>query len=788
MERRAFLRGVGAAGGLAVGAPAWAGAAGRHLALDRLLQLQAEVIARAGGHGAEDAELTLGPGASARRSTGTGGLVLHAAPVAGRPDAIDLFATLRNARGAAGPSLALALRFGAWTRDNYVLMPGACYAGNRFESRFGGYPPLLTEPADIGPHVPPIVSDIPRLNLHPGPSHIELLATDLATPAVAVFFPREKVGLIWLADPAAAFGRTGIGVLESDDRTTATLGVRTPFAPPPRGRAADDGGSSLPSPAGERARGELTLRARAFVFSCPTVGALYERLFSVRKDLTGPSARVHVLPFSAAFAAHETRVNQRWVEAPGFFAAGSRSSAYSTWQTGWCGGLATTLPLLAAGDKGSRARALRTIAFLLDGGQAPSGFFHGVSDGSVWYDDGFTAPLAPATSAWPPRSAPCAAARRWHLVRRSAETLTALLKQLALLERQPGDKTAPIDPAWSKAARRCAEALANLWERHKQLGQFVDIDSGEIVVGGSTSAGLAPAALALAAAHFATPRYLDVAKAAAAYLHDRYVRAGLTCGGPGDALQCPDSESAMAVLESLVTLYEATQDRTWIDRAREAAHLLASWVVSFDAPTGAKAHATPDAARATGAVLTDAQSRTGAPGYVLSSGDALFRLYRATGEIAWLELLRDTVHSLAQYLPRSDPEEKPASPTTRASAHAATNDWLSSSAGVVPTDGVLDAIGLLSYTEVPGIYAQVDSAFVFAFDHVEARVKERLAGRLLVSIRNPTASPATVRLFAETAADAAQPLGPGAVLAAPTALVPPRSTVEVTMPPMTVAP
>ena len=156
----------------------------------------------------------------------------------------------------------------------------------------------------------------------------------------------------------------------------------------------------------------------------------------MRKALTGPTARAHTLPFSAAFAAHEARVNARFVAKQGFFALGARDSAYSIWQTGWGGGLGQTLPLLAAGGKQSRARALQTIAFVVAEGQAPSGFFHGVSDGKTWYDDGFTAPLPPAPAdAWPPR-APSYHHPRWHLVRRSADALALLVKQLALLERQ----------------------------------------------------------------------------------------------------------------------------------------------------------------------------------------------------------------------------------------------------------------------------------------------------------------------------------------------------------------
>lgn len=808
MERRAFLRGVGlgvgTAGGLALtGAFARPARAARIAALERLRAAQIAVTAHATpvdptetGKG----DLVLENGLQARRDLRGGALHLRAAPVAGARDAVDLFATFGPKKGTPDPGAGLGLEFGVWSLDNYVLLPGGCYAGNRFASRFVGYPPLLTEPADIGPHVPPIVSDIPRLNLHAGPSRLEILAADLATPAAAVFVPAVRLGVILLVDPRTSIGHTGLSISESDDRARASIGVRAPFNP--EGKRSPNG--ALPArrtePPSARAGESITLRARIFAFDCRDVGQLCERLFAVRKSLSGPTARAHTLPFSAAFAEHEERVNRRWVEAPGYFAVGGRESAYATWQTGWCGGLPETLPLLGAGGAQSRARALRTIAFALDGGQAPSGFFHGLSDGKTWYDDGFSARLPPAVNAWPPRAPPYNHPR-WHLVRRSADTLTYLVKQLAMLDRHAGAASsaapaAPIDPGWGKAARLCADALARLWERNRQLGQFVDIESGDLIVGGSTSAGLAPAGLALAADYFKEPHYLQIAKAVADHYFERFVQIGLTCGGPGDALQCPDSESAAALLESFMTLFEATRERIWIDRARAAAHLLSSWVISYDAIPSGRDPPTAGRTRTSGAVLSDAQSRTGMPGYVLSSGDALFRLYRATGEVAWLELLRDTTHNLGQYLRHADaaPAGAPDS-DARADARAdagarpdcprvETATWLDARNGVVPVAGLFDAIGLLAYTEVPGVYAQTNTGFVFAFDHVDARLKERLAGRLIVALRNPTPIEATVRLFSETAAEAADPLHPGAILAAPTAIVPPGATIEVAMPPM----
>ena len=785
MKRRTFLAGaahgacgVGAAAAITAPARLFAGAkksdaSGPASVLERLRAAGITVSAVLASRDASDTvELALQKPSGARKALR-----------AGSTFTLQALATDGRVGGAAlDVGCALNVAFAAWSRDVYVTLPGACYAGNRFEARYiAGYPPLLSERADIGPHVPPIIADIPRLNVREGGSSLELAGADQATPAAAFFLPAARLGLIVLVDPATTLGRTGFRLAEPAGAARATLEIATPFDYAAREagqlRAAEwarpgHSGARRPLSNGE----QLTFRTRLHAFECTSVGALFERLLAVRKELTGPTALAHELPFSAAFAAHEERVNRRWLEKAGFYALGPGQNATSTWQTGWCGGLAGTLPLLSIGGPTSRARALATTAFLLDGGQAPSGLFHGLSDGKAWLDDGFAVTPARAT---PGQAAP-AHARRWHLLRRSADTLTYLVRQLAYLERRSTtDPAARTDPRWSEAARRCADAFAQIWEKNRQLGQFVDIETAEVIVGGSTSAALAPAGLARAAALLGEPRYLEVAKAAADHYYDRYVRVGLTCGGPGDALQTPDGESAAALLESFVTLFEATRERVWIDRARDAAHLMASWVISHDlTPAGAGCAAASDI-RTAGAVMCDAQARRGAPGYVLLSGAALFRLYRATGEAAYLELLRDTVRNLSQYLR----VETGTGPTTTASAdcpRAASVDWLGST--TLPASGMFDIIGLLVYSEVPGVYVRADTGFVFAFDHVTARVRERAPDRLVVAISNPTLTDATVRVLSESAADAKDPLPPDAVWSALRAQVPAGGSVDVALP------
>jgi len=750
MRRRQFLKSAGMAGGaaaLGLGArPIASLAATRGAPFDRVgragIALAARLVSYDGCTPTAALDLPLAGRGTARGSLGgeAWACTLRAAAVRDRPDAVELTATFRLEKGhAAAASVGLALTVGRGWAGSYLLLPGSCYAGNRFESRHIAYPPLLTEPADVGPNVPTIVSDIPRLALHGGRSRLEVLAADLATPAIGVFAPAARLGLLLVTDPASAAGPSGLSVEESDDRTRATLVVSAPgvreevmYAAGNTRLASKDRGATF------RAGDTVVLRARLHLFDCTDVPALFARAFQMRGDvrkevqerlvmsstlLPGPAP----LPFSAAFRAREERVNARWVEAPGYFAVGARDSAYSTWQTGWCGGLQTTLPLLALGDGRSRQRALRNLEFALTEGQAPSGFFHAVHDGKEWFEDGFAAPRYKH-------------ARRWHLVRRSADALTFLAKQLLLLDSQARARGPKPDPSWGRGLERCADAFVRLWDRDKQLGQFVNIDTGNIVVGGSTSAGLAPAGLALAARYLGKPEYLQVAAATARQMFDRYVRAGLTTGAAGDALQCPESQSAAALLESFVTLHDETADPVWIDRARAAAHQLATWVVCHDGGAGG--------ADRIGAVLSDAQNRRALPGYLLSSGEALFRLYRATGELAYLELLRDTAGNLSRHL---------AAPAGEGSAGA------DLPGDVLPVEGACDAAGLLTYAEIPGLYVQVDSGVVFAFDEVQARVREATADHLTIALANSTEADAVVRVLTETAADAAKPLPPAAV-------------------------
>lgn len=818
MRRRGFLKRLGVAG-TAVAAPrllapdAHAARSGAAAALARLKHwpatLQARVARYDGSRLIKETRVPLEASATAHADL-DGALwtcALRVQPVksAGKDsqgskdskdpgDAVDLLVTFRLTRGTcSGANLGVAIDLGGWSRSDYLLLPGAVYDGNRFQSRHIAYPPLLTEPADIGPNVPTIISDIPRLDVRGGPSRIELLAGDVTTPAAGVWSARQGAALLLLTDQSTPFGDVGITVEERDvgiggdaasddtgggDDGHATLLITAPGVRESRRYAlgntralSHDQGASFTAGA------ELVLRLRLYQFAAPERQGLFDRFVAVRKDLSGPTQLRHTLPFSAAAQIHEEKYNRdNWVDKAGFYSAGFPGTRF-VWQTGWGGGLVATHPLLFGADPHTRERVLRTFDFVFgSGGQARSGFFHAASDGrtSTWADEGgFADARAPRGE----KPNLYKHARSWHLVRRSGDVLYFMLKQLALLERQ--DEEFKARPSWTAGLQACADAFVTLWDRYRQLGQFVNVETGQLIVGGSTAGAIVPAALTLAARAFKNDDYQRVAVAAAEAYHQRVMKSGLTNGGAPDALQCPDSESAAALLESCVVLFEATGERAWIDRAAAVAHQLATWQISYDFRFPAASALAQADIQTTGAVVANAQSKSAAPGFLLYSGDALFKLYRATGRTLYLEMLRDTAHNVTQYLNRQDHRVNAASELGTTCARIDTSDAAGAVGDTVPLlTSPNEICGMLTAAEVPGLYVQPDTGFMFVFDHVDARIKEKTRSRLIVTLTNPTPFDAAVRVLAENSAEREKPLGQNALWGARVATVPAGGTLD----------
>jgi len=632
-----------------------------------------------------------------------------------------------------------------WSAAHHLLLPGAVYAGNRFQARRISYPPIVTAPEDTGPDAPLIIGDVPRLNCEPGPSRLNLLTGDLTTPAVGVFSPLSRRGAWLLTDQGTRLGNTGLDFEENADRTAATLALSAP------GMREDEvyfiGTMALrksPDRAPDWRTGDtLVLRASLATFPCSDVATLYARLGDVRPAV--PVVAPATLPFSAAFQLLEEKFNRDyWHEGTGLYASTPDNREGASWQMGWVGGLQGTLSLLALGSPDSRTRVLRNLEFVFAEGLSKSGFFEGMFERGRWTDDSFGKAPDPA--------------RRWHLTRKSADGLYFVLRHFAWLDRHaPGN----VKPTWEAGAIGCAEAFVRLWKRYRQLGQFIDLETGDLLVGGSTSAGIAPAALALAARYFDRPEWLEIACEIAAYYHSEYSSRGLSCGGPGEALQSFDSESAIGLVESYTTLHELTGESRWLVIAGESARLAATWVMSYDYRFPVASSFGALDMRTAGTVFANVQNKHSAPGFCTISGDALLRLFRATGDRHHLDLARQVARALPQYLSREGRTLAGHGGFMRPgwiNERVNTSDWLEPVGEIFVGSCWCDSSLLLTILDFPGIYAQPDTGLVACFDHVEAVwLPASAASTPTLEIRNPTSFDAEVVLFTETSAATQHP-------------------------------
>lgn len=502
--------------------------------------------------------------------------------------------------------------------DNYVFIPACCYAGNQFRVLKYGYPPMF-RPEDGGVDMPNTISDVPRLESD-GSGKIEVSTGDAATPCVGVYSATEGRGVlvftvqeidgknIGLAYEAGEIRLTWPAKRELDYRMCRT------FA---HGRPWEDRPAEIPY--------------QVLDFPCGSLAEFYRVFFENRKIMGMDATRPEVLPFDRQFSIQRDKFNtMNWHEELGIYMVGTDRGHFQVWQPGWVGGGMSGYALMKLGGETEAERAMRTLDFLFST-QLESGLYPGVVDNEgKTFGDGFSV----------------VGAEDWHLIRKSADVLYFLFKHFRLME----ERGIEIPPHFVRGAKRNADAFARLFDRYGQFGQFVDHHTGEIRVGGSTSAGTAPAGLAEAYRFFGDPAYLRVAKASARYFYQNFLSKGYTSGGPGEMLQCVDSESAFGLLESFVVLYEVTGEAEWLAYARECAHYCASWVVSYNYKFPAASEFGRHGMKSVGSVFANLQNKHAAPGICTLSGDSLLKLWRWTEDPLYLELIRDIALTIGQYL------------------------------------------------------------------------------------------------------------------------------------------
>ena len=212
-----------------------------------------------------------------------------------------------------------------------------------------------------------------------------------------------------------------------------------------------------------------------------------------------------------------------------------------------------------------------------------------------------------------------------------------------------------------------------------------------------------------------------------------------------------------------------------------------TWVVSYDYVFPPQSTFAKLDIKTTGCCWATVQNKCAVPGLCTMSGDCLLKLFRATENRAYLELIRDIAHELPQCLSREDRplplviHGRPPYNSAPGSMHERVQmgDWQAGfiDVGEVNCEGYWCEInGLLTWCEVPGLYVQPDTGIVCALDNINARVMDRSGSVLKVKLLNPTKFTARVRVLSESSVDARRPLEWNSLLNRPVVVLTPGET------------
>ncbi len=629
-------------------------------------------------------------------------------------------------------------RYG-WTSDNYVMIPASVYNGNRQRIVNREYATGLDKTDYYRKDLALTSNPIPQLSPEFGAqSRLEVLVNNTATPAITVLERAGKQGLILLTDQGIE--RNGqvldhaLIVEETPDRSVASLVVSAPGV---REKKPEFIGFSKSPDRGISVReGEqIVIRVTVIAFPCAEVPELLARFMKERKSHTQRIEPRNLMPMSEVFDRMVRNIDERYY-------VGKQWEYYcpenADWMSyGWIGGLINTYPMLTLGDEEHARRVYNTFDFSLPRAKGKSGYYYDVlgADGQVRLRDA------------------AALYNGIGLTRKNADILYWMVKQFMLMETM-GDG-GQIRDEWVSDVRRLADAFVKTWQENGTWGNYIDVESGKIAAYNTTGGAMAVAGLALASRYFDQPDYLRVAREAADFYYKDFALVGFTSGACGDILQNSDSETAIALTTSLMTLYEVTGEQPYLEQAQDLANLCATWTVSFFYRLPEETPLAKLGANLTGAVWASTQNKHGAPGFCTQSGDALFKLYRATGDTLYAELLRDVIHAHAEGV---QPNGKITERLTYCDADSRGSRGDGGKTGWNETNGALMAL------EIPGIYLRTDSSRLYVFDHVKAHIIRETDKAIWLEITNPTRYDAQVTILSENQAESVKPLGDNAFL------------------------
>lgn len=507
--------------------------------------------------------------------------------------------------------------------NDYVFFPACCYDGNRFDVNKKMYPPLFT-PEEASVNMPVTITDVPRLEKD-GDGIIEVTTGDVSVPCIGIWSKKEKKAVLFYTIQEVKKINLGLSykkgkICVSVPKMRIHGMYRWPYM-----RACQDKGIDFLK------HEKVEIPFRIYEFDCENIKAFYHKFFETRKCMGMSMDVPDIKDAKEIFEVLRDKMNKyNWRKRGGFYGTEVLEKGIMSWQPGWIGGGMYTYALMRLGGNLEWERGMSTLHHLFRQ-QTEAGFFYescnetGVPTREIFGYDWTT---------------------DWHMVRKSADILYYLFMHFDLIV----EERKLIPKEFEEGAKKLADAFVRLWKKYKQFGQFVNLITGDIIVGGTSSGVIASAGLARAAVYFNEPQYMKIAEESADYYCRCVEEEGYTVGGPGEILQCPDSESAFALLETTVTLYQIKREKKWLDYSMFLAEFCSSWVVAYNYlfPEGSEFARLN--MKTTGCVFANIQNKHAAPGICTFSGYSLYHLYEWTKNEKYLELFRDITNTVHQYM------------------------------------------------------------------------------------------------------------------------------------------
>ncbi len=658
---------------------------------------------------------------------------VNASTVETNRTALDLDITFHLESGnIKNAGIAVLFDFKDWNTDNYVMLPASVYNGNRIKLVDRGYATGLDRKYLYKKDIPMMSVPIPQLSPEKGTvSRLEVNAGNLSTPAMCFFSKEKGRGFIVLAEQNTPYGDNGFMVEESADRKKVTFVVAAPGVREKKPlfvgfEDSPDRGATLKS--GDN----LKLKLRIYCFEVKDIPQLLDKFMTVRKEVTGPNNPRNLIPFSQVAQWMTERIDGRWYDGKDYQFYRPENANWISF--GWIGGLMNTFPMLALGDSLHLNRVVKTFDFAIPRGQGLSGYFYGALnyDGKPFGREGY--------DEFP----------EIVLTRKNADVLFWMLKQFELLKAL--GRSGAIEPEWEYNIKRLADAFVSTWGKNGQWGRMLNNQTGDVAEYNTSGGVMAIGGLALAAEYYNEPEYLKIAERAANLYYSRdFENQGMTTGGCADILQNADSETAAGFMTSLMILYEVTGDKLWLEKSRNLANLVATWTTSYDYELPKKTELSKLGAALAGVYWASTQNKHSAPGICTSSGYPLFKIFRATGNKLYADLLNDIVRAYGESI-------RSGGYTNERLTYCDAEPFSVGNRGNHIT-GWNELNGFLMALEIPGIYLTTDAKQFYVFDSVEAEIIERNDNGIVLKVTNSTKYDAKVSVLAETNAQSRDPLG-----------------------------